>query len=336
MSRLVRAVAFATAFTLASATCPSAFAADTAATRAEAKKHFQRAVTLYEEQDFRAALAEFQRAYEIAPNYKLLYDIAQANYQLQAYSKAIDAFEQYLKSGEREIPRARRIEVEESLARLRARVATLTIKVNVPTAEVTVDEQVVSTQAGSVSLKVNAGQHRVVVTAKGYVTANRSLNLVGEDKTDLRVDLEPEAETAPGPSAPVSTEPTRAGDDAIGGNTLAPPQDAPRGRTAYYIGLGTTTVLAAGAVGFGIASLVAKGTYDRALSSSTDSPQRIDNARDLVRTTSVVADALTLGAVAAGVTTVVLYFTTGRRSPSAATAAGLRVQPCPAGVCGTF
>ncbi len=336
MRWMLRTVVIATAFTLTSSTCSSAFAGEGAAARVEAKKHFQRAVGLYEEQDFRAALAEFQRAYELAPNYKVLYDIGQAHYQLQAYSKAVESFEQYLANGNREISRARRSEVEESLVQLRTRVATLTIRVNVGAAVLSVDDQVIATEGGSVTMKVNAGPHRVLVTAKGHVPVTRNVTLVGEDNTELRVDLEPEVAAPVGAGHEAAAKiGSRDGTSVFRPEVAAPPEPT-RSRTAFYVGVGTTSVLAAGAVGLGITSLVAKGTYDRALRSSAESPKRIDDARNTVRTTSLLADGLTVAAVAGGVTTLILYFTSGSRAANPRVSGGLQVVSCPQGVCGVF
>ena len=74
----------------------------------EAKSHFQRAVDLFHEADFRAALIEFQRAYDAAPNYKVLYNLGQTAQELQDYAGALKAFRGYLDGGGREIPAARR------------------------------------------------------------------------------------------------------------------------------------------------------------------------------------------------------------------------------------
>jgi len=42
---------------------------------AETKLHFQRAVKLYSEEDYRGALVEFKRAYELSNNYVILYNL---------------------------------------------------------------------------------------------------------------------------------------------------------------------------------------------------------------------------------------------------------------------
>ena len=62
----------------------------------EAGKHFQRAVALYGEADYRAALVEFRRAYALSPNAAVLYNVGEAEYQLQDYAGALQTFEHYL------------------------------------------------------------------------------------------------------------------------------------------------------------------------------------------------------------------------------------------------
>src|SRR5687767_10373630 len=42
-----------------------------------AQSHFRRGVDLYEERNYDGALAEFSRAHELVPNYRVLYNLAQ-------------------------------------------------------------------------------------------------------------------------------------------------------------------------------------------------------------------------------------------------------------------
>src|SRR5205823_3161495 len=65
----------------------------------EGRKHFQAGVQFYKEGDFRAALIEFKRAYESAPNYKVLYNLGQTNLELQDYAQALTSFQKYLTDG---------------------------------------------------------------------------------------------------------------------------------------------------------------------------------------------------------------------------------------------
>ncbi len=64
-----------------------------------ARDHFQRGVELFREGDFAAALVEFRRTDELAPTYKLSYNIGQACFELRDYACALSAFRRYLKGG---------------------------------------------------------------------------------------------------------------------------------------------------------------------------------------------------------------------------------------------
>src|SRR5262249_3306147 len=69
----------------------------TTAAQAEAEQRYRRALDLFDEGNFEAALLELRRAYELAPTYRLLYNIAIVNVGLKDYVRAIDYFERYLK-----------------------------------------------------------------------------------------------------------------------------------------------------------------------------------------------------------------------------------------------
>src|SRR5436190_16322961 len=96
----------------------SAFADNTE----EGRQHFQRGVQFYKEGDFRGALIEFKRAYEIAPNYKVLYNLGQTSLELQDYAAALTAFKRYVDEGAREVPKDRKQQVESEIKKLEGRV----------------------------------------------------------------------------------------------------------------------------------------------------------------------------------------------------------------------
>jgi len=89
----------------------------------EAGVHFQRAVQLYSEADYRAALVEFKRAYELAPNVTVLYNLGETYYQLQQYAEALTTFERFLAEGGTQ----HKQEVENAVSVLKTRVGKLDI-----------------------------------------------------------------------------------------------------------------------------------------------------------------------------------------------------------------
>src|SRR2546423_5985062 len=105
----------------------------------EAAKHFQRGVSLYGEADYRGALVEFKRAYALAPNVAVLYDVGETEYQLHDYAAALTTFERYLaEAGPAE---AHRAEVVATVETLRTRVGRVTIATVPAGAEVSIDDQ---------------------------------------------------------------------------------------------------------------------------------------------------------------------------------------------------
>ena len=77
----------------------------------EAQHRFHRGIDLYKNGDFAAAQVEFTRAYELVPNYKILYNLGQVAYQRHDHAAALRTFRQYLADGVDQISAERRHEV---------------------------------------------------------------------------------------------------------------------------------------------------------------------------------------------------------------------------------
>src|SRR5262249_4365027 len=140
---------------------PSSVATD------EARQRYRRALQLYEQEgNVEAALVELERAYDLAPSYKILFNIGQAARAANEYVVALRAVERYLKDAG-ELPAARRAEVEAQLGELRGFVAQLEVVGNLDGATVTIDDVVVGTTPLGESLLVVAGRRRVGMSREG-------------------------------------------------------------------------------------------------------------------------------------------------------------------------
>src|SRR5689334_13461496 len=73
----------------------------------EADRHFKSGVALFKEAKYKEALAEFERAYEIAPHPLVLYNIAGCHRELSNYGEAIRFYERFLEEGKGQVPPAR-------------------------------------------------------------------------------------------------------------------------------------------------------------------------------------------------------------------------------------
>jgi hypothetical protein len=164
---------------------------------AEAKQRFDRGIELYGEGDYPLALIEFNRAYELVPNYRVLYNIGQVCIQLGQYANARRALREYRERGGDELSNNRRESVAKDIEMLERRTAFLQITTNVPDAEVLVDEVVVGKTPLATPLLVDAGVHRVTVRRTGFLPKNSRVTLAGGDEQTLPLVLEVQPEEKP-------------------------------------------------------------------------------------------------------------------------------------------
>ncbi len=285
---------------IAAALLVTALSSSLPAAADEASTHFQRGVELYSEADYRAALGEFRRAYELEPRFQVLYNIGMTEYQLLDYAAALQALERYLRDGGGEVPAAKRGEVERELGKLRSRVAKLEILSNVSGAQVTIDDAAVGTTPLPAPVLVSAGRRRVTVSAPGRTSASTMVDVVGGDTRKISVELQVSSDANPSSSTqPSSTTPVE-----------APPRSIP------WVGWILTGAFAVGTGVTGGLALSASSDLKTKIGTLGVTQQEIDSAHSKTVALGIASDAL-LGAtaVAAGLS---LFFTL--RTPSAETA----------------
>jgi tetratricopeptide (TPR) repeat protein len=157
----------------------------------EAGERYARGLTLYGDGEFLLALVEFERAYQLSNNYKVLYNIGQVRIQLGRYAKAKEALEDYLKAGGTSLSAERTQAVNKDLATLAERTATLNIITPEVGADISLDGKVIATSPLSAPLIVDAGEHNLVLHKAGFYDAAQSVTLAGHDQLELTVELKP-------------------------------------------------------------------------------------------------------------------------------------------------
>lgn len=291
---------------------------DAASAAAQAEEHFKRARQLYDEGDFTLSLVEFQRAYDISPNYRVLFNIGQVDIQLYNYAAARTALERYLKDGGAEIPDARRAQVEQDLKMLRERTAHLRIRTSPPGSDVAIDDVPVPAGALADEVLVNAGRRKIVVTRPGHAPVTRLVTLAGGDHADVAIDL-----------APLQLEPAKPVVVAV------PQRDEPKkSYTPAIVGWSATAGLAIATGVVGGLYLSKQADIDKLSDPSRQvTKQEADDATASADRLAVAADVLGLATIVAGVLSV--YFTV-RPPRSDAPPTTARVRVAPGGLAGTF
>jgi tetratricopeptide (TPR) repeat protein len=286
-----------------------------------ARLHFKLGVDFYREHNYRAALIEFQRAYAASPHYKLLYNLGQASLELQEDSNGIDYFTRYLREGGDELSDERKAEVQQNIARLRARLASVTVTTNQAGAEIYVDETLVGTSPLSEPVKVSVGRRRFVAVKHGFPDAERVIDVASGD--ELKVDLE-------------FKDPQQL-DVAKLEKAIRENKEDSGPSPALITGI-TTGVLAASATTMSILTMVAQQNYDDELKLET-SRGELQQLRDDANTKALVADILWAATIVGAGTTVVLMLTSGdseEKPPASKAGVALDVSPGGLALSGKF
>jgi tetratricopeptide (TPR) repeat protein len=300
----------------------SATAAPDANAKKEAARRFEHAIKLYEEGDYVLALAEFERVYELVPDYRVLYNIGQVSMQLGRYARALRTLREYVSRGGNELPSDRRNAVQADLASLEARTATVKLDVQPAGTEVSIDGAVVGKSPLLEPLVVDVGERRVQARATGYVTIGQTLTLAGGDWRQITLKLEPEptvvAQPLPQPSRQAPAPTVRSG------------SAVPEKKSGWlWVGWGATGVLAASSAVSAVLGASAASDLDELRGTRGATRDDLDDATARAETRLLAADILGAAAVATGAVTLYFHLSgpTPRERPRTATTVSVGVLP---------
>lgn len=273
-----------------------------------ARLHFQKGVDYYSEGDLAAAMVELQRAYDLKPSYRLLYNLGQVAYEQRDYAEAERYFRDYLAQGGDEIETPRRVEIEQELERLKGRVADVMVRADLPDAELFVDEREAGRLPLVKPLRLSAGRRAIRAELPGRPAVQRVIDVVGGEPQSVELRFGPEPQTA-------------ARDD-----------DSVWSSPALWTGIGTG-VLALGAGGMALWTSSEQAKYDDAIDGQT-SRSELDELSDSTEQKALITDVL-LGAAVVGAAVTVVLLIVDDDSDEHAPSYG-RIQIGPGSIQGTF
>jgi hypothetical protein len=294
ISRVLRHSSIAALFWCgAQFTAPSvAFAADPE----EAVAHYERGVKLFETQAYDAAYLEFQKAYKLSGNYKLLYNLGVVATELKDYVAAIDDFTNYLSAGGADIKEERRADVRDRLNKLALLVTKVSVTSNAAGAELSVDDRMVGTLPLTQPLPIKTGRRKFTASSRGKTVVKFVEVSAGETPT-VALDFDT---TAPSSDVPP------------GGNVEASKPSFPV--VPWLI----TGALGAGAVVTGVLAVSARNDLATQQATFGTSRADLDSSQSKAQTFGIVTDVLLVGTlVGAAVSSFFTIKFFGSRSSSA-------------------
>jgi hypothetical protein len=299
---------------------PSAEAATDAA-----RASFQRGVELFHEGNFEAALAEFRKANETAPSYRILYNIAQTYFETHDYVNALKYYKQYLVDGDADVAAARKAAVEEIIQKLQTRIALVDISVNLDGAQVSVDDVALGTSPLDGPVPLNPGTRRVSATKAGFPAASRSITVAGSDRQSVTLTLR---------EASLSRADVQGSSGAPLLDASSKENPGAASNAALVVSLTATGLCAVTTGIFGWLTIRAKSDFDSDLNTVNISPTQLDDDRSKMRTLALITDIAAGATLVGGVASLYLALThtshgkrqSGKPSPFVA------IAPTPTGL----
>jgi hypothetical protein len=154
----------------------------------EYKQRMDKGVKLFQDKNYVAAVVEFEAAYKVRPKASPLINISLCHKGMFNYPKAIAALEQALAKHSDTMDQADIKAAREAIAEMRDLLAYVTLKVDPPTATVTVDDEVLPPGALASPVPLGPGPHRITARAEGYSSAEQSVSVASGEK-DRKVSI---------------------------------------------------------------------------------------------------------------------------------------------------
>jgi hypothetical protein len=246
---------------------------------------------MYREGGYEGALAEFRKAYQISPSYRVLYNIAQAQYALHDFVGSYKSLVQYLNEGGTDIPADRRLQVDEMFAKLSERIGRVQVTTNVDGADIRIDDVSVGTSPLPTAVAVNVGTRRVSAFKAGAREMFRVITVAG--KENLKIELRIDEPTPPGSIAAVSS--TKSSPTMLTGEPRSGPSRIPLILSAS---VALTCAVATGV--FGYLALDAQKKFKDQVNTFPNSKQEIEDARAQSRHYGYLADGFGAATVVSG------------------------------------
>lgn len=273
-----------------------------------AREYYDRAVELYTQRDYAAALEQLRRAAELRPHYRLQRALAQVHAAMRDYAAAYTANRLYLEQGGDKISPERRQEATDEMAKLERLIALVTLAVDVRGALIRIDDSNVGQAPLTTPVALNVGPHQVIVSHPAYPDQSRAITAAAGTSERLEFSL---ARRTPASAAADEAARREAPHEvpapmpnAAGGTNPAPARAERDAPDYVWLGWVATGALAAGASVTGMMALSQNSSLDdeRDLAASGGSVDRdrLDSRASSLRVLATVTDVLWVAAAAAG------------------------------------
>ena len=161
-----------------------------------ARKAWDAAKQLAGASDYKGALVEFQRAYELSHNPRVLYNVGVTEKLLTHYARAVDAWDKEQREGAGQLVAAELQELKNAIAIVQQFVTTIDVTANEADATLSIDDYPVGKTPFAGPVRIDVGKHVLKLSKDGFVDAVEPVDVAAGARTPVTFKLEPVNKTA--------------------------------------------------------------------------------------------------------------------------------------------
>lgn len=161
-----------------------------------ARHAWDTAKQLADASDYRGALVEFQRAYDLSQNPRVLYNVGVVEKLLTHYARAVSAWEREVTEGAGKLSPGEVVELKNAIAIVQQFVTTIDVTASESGATLLIDDFPVGKTPFSGPVRIDVGRHALRLTKESFADATQQVAVAAGQTTPVTFKLEPLTKTA--------------------------------------------------------------------------------------------------------------------------------------------
>jgi hypothetical protein len=170
---------------------------DVRSTLPDAARHaWDAAKQLADANDYKGAQVEFQRAYELSQNPRVLYNVGVLEKLQTHYARAVAAWNRELTEGAGKLTPGEVTELKNAIGVVQQFVASIVVTANEADATLTVDDYAVGKTPFTGPVNIDVGKHTLKLSKAGFVDATQQIDVASGQSTPITFKIDPLNKTA--------------------------------------------------------------------------------------------------------------------------------------------
>jgi tetratricopeptide (TPR) repeat protein len=188
MRHVLRSVGFLFVVSLASKTAiaqphPAAAPADVRSQLPDpARRAWDSAKQLADANDYKGALVEFQRAYDLSQNPRVLYNLGVVEKFLTHYARATSDWQRELTEGAGKLTPAEVSELNNAISVVQKYIGTIEVTANEADATLVIDDYTVGKTPFTAPVPIEVGTHAVKLSKDGFISVEQQIQVAAGQK----------------------------------------------------------------------------------------------------------------------------------------------------------